>query len=344
MQNQQQGFSFTGTGSEYFRIWIVNLLLTIVTFGIYSAWAKVKRVQYFYRNTWVNGSSFDYHGSPQAILKGRIIAVVLFGVYKVTLTTMPPLGLAVLAVIMVVLPMLLLMSFQFRLRNTSYRGLHFNFVGTLKAAYLNFLALPVLTGLSLYTMAPFTHQRIKAYQHGNSRFGHTQFSFDAKVLSFYNIYLLTFLMMAIPLGIIGYLGWGYLHTHPYLVANQKAEIGIIIIVAYLSLIVVSLIIVPFYISRMQNLIWNHTRLGPHGFSSSLSARGLLWIVFSNVIATIFTLGLFKPFADIRYARYRVEKMTLLPEGDLEAFVAEEQQSVSATGMEVAELFDFDIGF
>lgn len=56
MQTQQQRFSFTGTGSEYFRIWIVNLLLSIVTLGIYSAWAKVRRMKYFYRNTRLNDS------------------------------------------------------------------------------------------------------------------------------------------------------------------------------------------------------------------------------------------------------------------------------------------------
>lgn len=46
---------FTGKGSEYFGIWIVNLLLTILTLGIYSAWAKVRRLQYFYRNTQLAG-------------------------------------------------------------------------------------------------------------------------------------------------------------------------------------------------------------------------------------------------------------------------------------------------
>ncbi|MGH8034242.1 MAG: DUF898 family protein, partial [Lysobacterales bacterium] len=30
---------FTGSGSEYFRIWVVNLLLLLVTFGIYYPWA-----------------------------------------------------------------------------------------------------------------------------------------------------------------------------------------------------------------------------------------------------------------------------------------------------------------
>ena len=34
--------TFTGRGGEYFRIWVVNLLLTLITFGLYSAWAKVR--------------------------------------------------------------------------------------------------------------------------------------------------------------------------------------------------------------------------------------------------------------------------------------------------------------
>src|SRR6202166_4639400 len=76
--------SFTGTGGEYFGIWIVNLLLTIATLGIYSAWAKVRRLQYFYRNTRVAGAIFDYHGNPKAILKGRILALILVAAYKIS--------------------------------------------------------------------------------------------------------------------------------------------------------------------------------------------------------------------------------------------------------------------
>src|SRR5262245_52514343 len=70
-------FQFSASGGEYFRIWIVNLLLTIVTLGIYSAWAKVRRLRYFYGSTQIAGSSFEYHGRPLQILKGRLIAAAL---------------------------------------------------------------------------------------------------------------------------------------------------------------------------------------------------------------------------------------------------------------------------
>src|SRR5260221_8895074 len=74
-------FQFTGKAREYFGIWIVNLFLTIVSLGIYSAWAKVRKKRYFYGNTWVAGANFDYHGNPVAILKGRIVAFGAFAAY-----------------------------------------------------------------------------------------------------------------------------------------------------------------------------------------------------------------------------------------------------------------------
>jgi len=44
-------FRFHGSGSEYFRIWLVNSILSLLTLGVYSAWAKVRRKRYFYGNT-----------------------------------------------------------------------------------------------------------------------------------------------------------------------------------------------------------------------------------------------------------------------------------------------------
>ncbi|NIR61944.1 MAG: DUF898 domain-containing protein, partial [Gammaproteobacteria bacterium] len=73
-------FEFTGSGAEYFRIWIVNILLTIVTLGIYSAWAKVRTKRYFYGNTRLMGSGFEFHARPVTILKGRLVAVAALAV------------------------------------------------------------------------------------------------------------------------------------------------------------------------------------------------------------------------------------------------------------------------
>ena len=56
---KRHAVEFTADAGEYFRIWIVNLALTIVTLGIYSAWAKVRKRRYFYGHTRIDGETFE---------------------------------------------------------------------------------------------------------------------------------------------------------------------------------------------------------------------------------------------------------------------------------------------
>src|SRR5258708_8316762 len=199
---------FTGNGAEYFGIWIVNLLLTIVTLGIYSAWAKVRRLQYCYRHTEVAGSSFDFHGSPGRILVGRVIALLMLIAYNYSVRLRSPLTIVVLAGIAVVMLWLLRNSFRFRLYNTSWRGTRFHFRGTVGRAYRVFLLNGFLTVITVYLMAPFTHQRLKAYQHDNSWFGRTRCSFHARAGQFYLIYVLLLVTIVVLGIVIGFSGIG----------------------------------------------------------------------------------------------------------------------------------------
>ena len=72
-----ESIKFKGQAGEYFGIWIVNLLLTVITIGIYSAWAKVRKKKYFSSNTEIDGHSFGYHATGWQILKGRILVALV---------------------------------------------------------------------------------------------------------------------------------------------------------------------------------------------------------------------------------------------------------------------------
>src|SRR5450755_3998184 len=102
-----QPVRFSGSGAEYFGIWIVNLLLTIVTLGIYSAWAKVRRLQYFYRHTELAGSSFDFHGSPTRILIGRLIALMMFIAYNFSVRLQSRMTIVIVLGLAIIMPWLL---------------------------------------------------------------------------------------------------------------------------------------------------------------------------------------------------------------------------------------------
>lgn len=336
----QMPFHFTATGSEYFRIWIVNLLLTILTLGIYSAWAKVRRTRYFYENTRVADATFDYHGNPLAILKGRILAVLLLAAYQAALNVSSALGILVLTGLAVAVPWLVWKSMQFKLANSSYRGIRFSFDGNTKSVYITFLVLPILTVSSLYLLMPFTHQRIKRLQHNQSRFGLTHFRFDGKVSAFYKVYAVGFLIGAGGLVLIGVFFGG---TFSAMFRAQTAGLAFgTIVLTIIALYVWLFTLFPIIMTMIQNLVWTSTAIGPHRFYSNMRWTRTTWIGVTNLVGIIATFGLFLPFAQVRILRYRIESLTLFTQGGIDEFMSAQQTSVAATGEGVVDLFGFDI--
>ncbi len=369
---EPQRFEFTGTGSEYFRIWVVNVLLTILTVGIYSAWAKVRRLQYFYRNTRLAGAVFDYHGNPKAILKGRILALTLVAAYKISSDISGSVALAVVLILAGVMPWLLARAFRFKMINSSYRGLRFHFRGTVGQAYRLLILFPIVLAiigvfvwsivtsfsrtpnigvvllamllplLALGVTIPLAHYQLKYYQHDNADFGQTPFFFHARAADFFKTYgkaLGLLVLGTIPAAVFGFLTK---NIYSYL---SHTVFGWLFTVLYslLSAYAFYLFVRPYLESRIQNLVWNHTELGDNRFESKASARRLVWIHASNLMLITLTFGLYKPFAVVRLAKYRIESMTFIPTGNMEEFLAD--QSVNATGamgQEAGDLFDIDI--
>jgi uncharacterized membrane protein YjgN (DUF898 family) len=338
---------FTGKGGEYFGIWIVNLLLTILTVGIYSPWAKVRRMHYFYRNTQLAGSSFDFHGSPIRILIGRVIALVMFAGYNISVRLHSWATLFVLLALALVMPWLLRNSFRFRLYNTSWRGTRFHFRGSVGGAYRVFLLNGFLALITLYIVLPFSHQRLKAYQHDNTWFGRTQCSFHARVGQFYLLYLMLLAAMigvGILLGVTGVFS-------AFLAISKAQQHGVrvdpfatikMLLILYGVLIAVAVSIGPAFHALITNLIWDNTRVGEHRIECKISPYKLTWITVSNFVMVIVTLGMFIPWAQVRLAKLQLESMRLLPTTDLQEFVAAEPETPGAIGEEAASVFDFDI--
>ena len=193
---------FQGRASEYFGIWIVNLLLSLVTLGIYSAWAKVRRKKYFYNNTLIDNVGFDYHAKPISILKGRLIAVAFFIAYGMSASIHPSLPVVFLVVFFIALPWLVVRGSLFNARNTSHRGLRFDFVGKLSQAIKVFIGLPLLFIPTLGLIFPYVAHQKSQFLVNNHRFGLSQFDMQPVVKKYYKVY---FIVMILPvfIAIIG---------------------------------------------------------------------------------------------------------------------------------------------
>jgi uncharacterized membrane protein YjgN (DUF898 family) len=245
------------------------------------------------------------------------------------------------------MPVLLRNSFRFRLYNTSWRGTRFHFRGSVPGAYRVLLLNGFLTLLTLYGLAPFMHQRLKAYQHDNSWFGRTQFSFHARPGQFYLIYLLL-LAALVTLAIVFFAG-GIGGVFAAVSEAQKTgghadprAVVRAVVLLYGALILVGATIGPTFHALITNLIWNNTRLGESRIKCKLSPLTLMWIGLSNLVLVVLTLGLFIPWAMVRLRRYQLECVELLPASDLQSFEAAEPEAIGALGEEAATVFDFDI--
>jgi len=145
-----KALSFEGSGVEYFKIWIVNILLNIVTLGLYYPWAKVRNNRYFYGNSTLEGRNFEYHATGKQLFIGYLIAMVLLIIYVVIQQVSPTGGTIVALIFMLALPWIIWRSLKFNMRITSYSNVRFGFVGKLLDSYLNFLVLPIILMAIIY--------------------------------------------------------------------------------------------------------------------------------------------------------------------------------------------------
>lgn len=147
---------FHGKAGEFFSIWIVNILLSIVTLGIYSAWAKVRTKRYFYGNTEINGDSFEYHAKPTQILKGRLVAFFCVLIWSFANGFAPAFALFLMLAFYLLLPMLIHSNTRFDASVTSYKNVRFSFAGTLGSAYSVMLGRGLAAFCSIFVLIVVT--------------------------------------------------------------------------------------------------------------------------------------------------------------------------------------------
>lgn len=336
-------FRFSGRTDEYFRIWIVNLALTIVTLGVYSAWAKVRSERYFYGNTTVGGTPFEYLAEPLAILKGRAIAAVLLLAYVGSAQVSPVLNLIVLGLLAILFPWMLTRSLAFRARYSAWRSIRFGFDGGYGSAFKLYILYPFLSLFTLYLAFPLVARQQTEWTVAHHRYGGTRLSFSGDTAQFYAVYLLAivgFVGIAFAIGLtVGWLMDAVRLSRPDAIAIQVL-VAVVAGGAYLAMFAIGV----YVRASIANLMWNGTRVGECGFRSTISGWEMAWLFFTNTLAILCTLGLAYPWARIRIARYRAEHLYFVPVGDPDQFFADAASSANAFGSEAADLFDVDISW
>jgi uncharacterized membrane protein YjgN (DUF898 family) len=369
---EQLEVEFTGSGSEYFRIWLVNLLLCIVTLGFYLPFARARRLAYFQANTRIGGEPLGFHGNPWKMLRGYVLMLVFGGIYFASSRFSPTAGVAAAAVFVLLWPALWRASLQFRLGNTSWRGLRFGFDGSLGGAYrsmlpaavpwIGFVSMTWMTdrsngeaaaafdprlgwamGLSFLAFAvlmPLALAWTKRYQHGHYLYAGQRSRLDAGTGSFYLYALKLFgvsLLLLAAFAAAVFASFKLSHGKD----SAMTALFIMTMVFYAAWFV---ILLPFGQSRLQNLVWTATRSQQLQCRSALRLGQLVGLTVKNLLLVLLTVGLYWPFAKVATARMKLQAMQLEVEGGLENWQAGSMTATQdATGDAAGDFFGIDLG-
>ena len=341
--NRALDLKFTGTAGEYFRIWIVNMFLSIVTLGIYAAWAKVRTRRYFYTHTVMDGQPFEYHAKPGAILKGHLIIGFFFLIYSLGSYIHMSIPFVVFGLFLVAFPFLAYQSLRFFAFNSSYRNVRFKFRGTLQEAYGIYLGLLFAVLTTSGILAPYMLYRMRKYFYDNMSFGNADNHFAGKPGRFY---WYSFQTLCVGLAFLALLiGGGIFVYYNSLWADFfEYDIGLFaFFLIYLFVLSGFALVNQFFVVRITNYCWEMNQSEFVTFLSRLTVPKFLFIKITNILAIVFSVGLAIPWAKVRKTQYIIACLSVTAKRSLDDFGAGTDSETAAIGDAAADIFNFDVG-
>jgi uncharacterized membrane protein YjgN (DUF898 family) len=395
---------FTGSGATYFRVWIVNVLLSIVTLGFYTPWARRRTAQYFYGHTLVAGSPLEFTAQQKRMVLGFLVLVLLTITYRLAANTGQDLAVSLLLLGGALLAPLIWGSAQrFRLANTRWRGLRLHFAASWSEVYRAswpvfafalvwigvFLgaqalvpeqfadiardrgtpapfptdaALPmlglVLLGLVLSVLCVirlefnYSRLRVQRAQVGNEpgRWKPVYMDFVKLWMATLGVFVLSILALCLLFSLVIMLAMGGAAVSMSDFKPRNLGLGIFVLILLLmlgGLMTLVLATAPARAYReaaLFKLTWNHIGVSQVArFKCRLPVRGYVWLRLRNMLLTLLTLGLFRPFAMASEYRMKVDSVTLHVKGGVDQLRGQLlQQQPGGIGDAMADAVGLDI--
>jgi uncharacterized membrane protein YjgN (DUF898 family)/tetratricopeptide (TPR) repeat protein len=304
--------AFHGEGGALFAIRIANLLLSIVTVGIYYFWGKAKVRRYVYNQTEFEGDRLEFHGTGKEMLLGwlkglPVLAFIVLFPRVLPLVWQNPKSilvsqLAIFAAIALLWPVARAGAYRYRMNRTSWRGIRFSFRGSTWGFLLLSLKGYALTALTLGIYYPFFAVRARRYLMDQTWFGNAPFRFEGRGGD-----LLPSFMTCVPLAYstlgIGWLWWSALR---------------------------------------DRYNWAYTLFAGARCRCTVTAWKLFRLWTGNVLLLVLTLTLAAPWVIVRTMRFWTENVELVGDVDLAA-INQDARTTSAVGEGFADFLGFDFG-
>lgn len=298
---------------DLFGIYIVNLLLTIVTLGVYRFWAKTRIRRFLWSQTEFLGDRFEYTGTAKELLIGFLIVLTFLVVALAAYTTIFTLiwpgwfddeamnAMFQTPIFLASVPLVAIARFRarrYRLSRSLWRGIRGAQTGSSLQYGLRDTAYSLLTLFTFGFYWPYMQTRLADYKFNNTWFGDQRVSFAANGDRLLGVYAVCWLLTVPTLGFC----W---------IWYRAAAIR-------------------YYASC--------ARYADLGFEVDIDGWSLFRLVVPNWLLRTFTAGLAYPYVLIRTTNFICERFAFVGDQDF-ALVAQSLKPRPTTGEGLAEAFD-----
>lgn len=383
----QRKIEFNGTGFEYFKIWIVNIFLTIITLGIYYPWAKVRNNLYFYGNSHVENRYFNYLATGKQLFLGYLLGLfIVFTYYFIDKLYPIEAKITFFVLFAVLFPWLIWKSMSFNMKVVSFDNIRFDFYGELSKAYIIYLLYPIIffvfvaiaissilfgsrsliilgfLFLFLIVLFGISYFEKKKYQYfiNSISYGGDYLKAEFKLKEFVKISLKTLLFSFLLLGIFiliisviamivfnisldSLVNFSLLiHDKDFISSNLKIIVPILFALYFIA-IVLNIFVFIYYKLRLREYIYSKVNYKGIALKSTMGFLRFSFIVFTNILLLIITLGLAYPWVRVRVVKYTLNNTIIENFYLLDIYLQENVKDESAIGEEIADALDFGSG-
>ena len=335
----------------------LNVLLIVLTLGIYWFWARSEYRRRMWQMVRVNGEPLEYTGTGGELIIGylKLFVFVMLPAFatvvaaELLLGPESPLAVVLMLVLYIGIFLLFLAGIyranRYILTRTRWRGIAFGLEkGAIGYAWLSIWT-ALLTGLTLGWLLPWRVTALRRRLTDAMRFGSLPFRFEGSASALYGPFALVWIAVIPAFAAFGRIQWVLMQAMMKAQGENQEAAGIKlgwndlphdaiwIILAAIPLVLVALC---WFEARKLNTFARATKLGGLDARLEATAGSMLWLIISNMLILMLSIGILRPVTQARRLEYLVSRFSLEGSADLdEVLRVPEDAGAQGAGMEAA---------
>ncbi|MEL6363608.1 MAG: YjgN family protein [Pseudomonadota bacterium] len=332
--------AYRGETNDIASLILETILFNLATLTLYRFWARTRVRRYLWSRTEIAGDPLEYTGRGTEMLLGFLIILFIVFLPLAALALVlqliePMLVAAIYPIPLFLLGVALYRARGYRLSRTLWRSVRFGQTGKSLSYAWKVFGYSILTTITFGLMTPTKQSALYRYEMNNTWFGDRKFEYAGGPNPLYGPYIaawfariaLSVVVFPLAVGVTAFFAWVFgdqlglfrwiEQIGPNLSAAAGVGIAALLYLVFGAAFAAAQAPMAWYYAAQFNHFARWTRVGDLGFEMSASGWSVAKLVVGNAFIMLFTLGLGRPFTQVRTFRYVADRLVFRGVADFE---------------------------